>query len=488
VVAKGREKRADTIELIGHTRNPGIYALDDMPTLAKLLPDEGVLAEDIYPLIVVIQRWNPYQLAHSLIAFPLRLVISGDYDRQLEDGDSVHLFSNTQIRSIEVNETHETQNSEIIMAAHSSEQGSALADDPLESSIIADPVLAAFLRERSAFIRGAIRSPGPYPVAERITLDSVLAAAGGLAIEADTRNIEVTSSHLGEGIQKGKPTGTRRIQVNFKETSPADVLVAAGDSVRVNQKFETISDKSVMIIGEVLNPGRYDLIAGDKVSDLIKRAGGLSQQAYPEGAIFSRLSERKAEESRFRSAARDLERSLAASIERDDDKAPDTAQIAMARGLAQELRDVEAVGRITVESDPGILAAQPDLDMLLEAGDRLFIPKRPLTVRVSGEILSPASLQFREDKKPLEYIHQAGGFTFHADKDRTFVLYPNGSAQPLQVSSWNYKPVFIPPGSTIVVPRDPKPFDFVESAKDMSQILSNLAITAIFLDDVRDDE
>jgi len=67
------------------------------------------------------------------------------------------------------------------------------------------------------------------------------------------------------------------------------------------------------------------------------------------------------------------------------------------------------------------------------------------------------------------------------------VLYPDGSAQPLQVSSWNYRPTFIPPGSTIVVPRDPKPFDFIESAKDISQILSNLAVTGIFLDDVRDD-
>ncbi len=126
--------------------------------------------------------------------------------------------------------------------------------------------------------------------------------------------------------------------------------------------------------------------------------------------------------------------------------------------------------------------------MLLEAGDRLYIPKRSLTVRVSGEVLSPASLQFRDGKKPLDYIHEAGGFSFNADTDRAFVLYPDGSAQPLQVSSWNYNPVFVPPGSTIVIPRDPKPFDFVESAKDITQILSNLAVTAIFVDDVRSDE
>ncbi len=504
IVAKGKEKRADTVELGGHTRKPGIYALDDVPTLGKLLPDEATLGEDIYPLIGVIERWNKEQLAHVLIAFPLRLVITGDFDRKLEDGDVIHLFSREQIENLDetANASHENEDDQarpsrkkksgLIMASYGNdqyEQGSAYGQASGEEyPELDDPIMISFLRERAAFVRGAVRKPGPYPVADGVTLDSVLAASGGLALEADTSNIEVTSAHAGEGIKEGKPTGTRRQRINLKDTNPEDILVTAGDSIRVNQKFEKITDKSVMISGEVVNPGRYDLVAGDKVSDLLARAGGLTQQAYPEGSIFSRLSERKAEESRFRAAARDLERSLAVAIERDDDKAPDTQQISLARGLASELREVEAVGRITVETDPGILAAQPDLDMLLETGDHIFVPKRPLTVRVSGEILSPASLQFRENKKPLEYIQQAGGFTFHADTDRTFVLYPDGSAQPLQVSSWNSKPIFIPPGSTIVVPRDPKPFDFIESAKDISQILSNLAITAIFLDDVRDDD
>ena len=169
----------------------------------------------------------------------------------------------------------------------------------------------------------------------------------------------------------------------------------------------------------------------------------------------------------------------------DESKAPDTTQITLARDLAAELRQVEAVGRITVEADPGVLVTEPELDILLEPGDRIFIPKRPLTVRVNGEVLSPASLQFRKDKDPRDYIAEAGNYTYHADKNRVFVLYPDGSAQPLLVNAWNHTATFIPPGSTIVVPRDPKPFDFIQSARDISQILSNLAITGIFLDDLR---
>ena len=109
-------------------------------------------------------------------------------------------------------------------------------------------------------------------------------------------------------------------------------------------------------------------------------------------------------------------------------------------------------------------------------------------MRVSGEVLSSAILQFRQNKKPIDYIHEAGGFSFNADKDRTFVLYPDGSAKPLQVSAWNHSATMIPPGSTIIVPRDPEPYSFLEGAEDVSQILSNLAITAIFMDDMRDDD
>ncbi|MDB5491880.1 MAG: polysaccharide biosynthesis/export family protein [Micavibrio sp.] len=109
-----------------------------------------------------------------------------------------------------------------------------------------------------------------------------------------------------------------------------------------------------------------------------------------------------------------------------------------------------------------------------------------MTVRVYGEVLSPANLQFRKDKTPDTYVSEAGGLTYYADDDRAFVLYPDGSAQPLQISAWNHRAAMIPPGSTIVVPRDPKPFDFIESAKDITQILSNLAITSVFVRDIKD--
>ncbi|MCB9990648.1 MAG: SLBB domain-containing protein [Rhodospirillales bacterium] len=473
-VASSREARAGTIELTGHTRRPGIHDLDKVKTLSALLDDEQVLGPDIYPLIGVIERWDDSQMTGKLLDFPPLLVVKGQFDRKLEDGDIVHLFSRKQVLELQKPAALHKEEQEL-------ESGSAL-DVP---DRITDPVMASFLTERAAFIRGAVRQQGAYPLAEGASLENLIAVAGGLTLEASTGNIEVTSALHGQNGQAHGRSGTQRKNINFNEDDPSEIMLEPGDTVRVNQKFHKIADNSVMIIGEVSHPGRYDLMPGDKLSDLLRRAGGLTGQAYPDGAIFSRESERKSEESRFRAAARDLERALAVAME-DQDKAPDANQIGLARQLAAELRQVEAVGRITVEADPGVLVTEPELDILLETGDRVYIPKRPLTVRVNGEVLSPATLQFRKDKNPRDYIAEAGNYTYHADKDRVFVLYPDGSAQPLLVNNWNHTPSFIPPGSTIVVPRDPKPFDFIQSARDITQILSNLAITGIFLDDLRD--
>jgi hypothetical protein len=96
-------------------------------------------------------------------------------------------------------------------------------------------------------------------------------------------------------------------------------------------------------------------------------------------------------------------------------------------------------------------------------------------------------LQFRKGKSADIYIDEAGGPTYFADLDRAFVVYPDGSAQPLSVSAWKQRITMIPPGSTIIVPRDPKPYDFLESAEQITQILANIALTGFYVDDLGDD-
>lgn len=466
MVAQSEQKRSSVVTLSGNTRQPGPHDLKKSKTLSGLISDEKVLGNDIYPLIGVIERHDKKQLTKKLLAFSPFQVLHKKFDEDLKEGDEVRLFSIDQIRALD---TAIDFNGESTLLHQ-------VALTP-KADTLTDPVLKSFLNERAAFVRGAVRQAGAYPVVEGTTLENILAVAGGISLEANKDKIELTSRDAGRHI------------INLNEVDASTIKIHSGDTIRVNQKFHKIADQSVMLMGEVNHPGRYDLMPGDTLSKLIDRAGGLTEQAYPDAALFSRATERKREENRYKAQAQDLQMKLAASLQQvSDDKKPDMGQVQATQSLIAQLNNAKAVGRITVEADPAVLTTAPEQDILLEKGDKIFIPKRPLNVRVAGEVLSPASLQFRSGKDPLEYIREAGGTTYYADKDRAFVIHPDGSAQPLKINMWNHRATMIPPGATIIVPRDPKPFDFLESAERVSQILANLAISGLYIEAIGDDD
>ena len=159
-IAQSEQKQASAITLSGHTRQPGTHDLKKSQTLSALITDEKVLGNDIYPLIGVIERRDEKQLTKKLIAFSPHQILQKEYDEKLLDGDKVRLFSAEQIRNLEKNPLfHE--------ASMTSQR---------QDNIIEDEVLSAFLKERAAFIRGAVRQEGAYPVTQGTTLESLLAA------------------------------------------------------------------------------------------------------------------------------------------------------------------------------------------------------------------------------------------------------------------------------------------------------------------------
>jgi protein involved in polysaccharide export with SLBB domain len=462
-VIRASDVMSNAVTLEGYSRKNGVYDLSSAPTLQKLLTKNNAFGVDIYPLIGVISRTNRQSLTRTMMGFSPQLIAMGKDDRQLESGDVVYLFSNDDIETIKNEDDKKT----------------SLRGDEKESEF--PKLVRDYVRDNMVVIQGAVRDTGSWPVGSVTDLKTLVSVAGGLTTKADTQNIEIVS--------RGDNGNHDRQTVNVSETPMTSVSLYAGDQVRINKKFETAISQNVRITGEVKNPGTYDLMRGDTLLSLIQRAGGLTDQAYPPATVFSREAERKREEQKFRAAAQELERTVSVNLNTTDKDASLTpAQISMARDLAEDLRSVKAVGRITVEADPTILKARPDLNLLLEGGDRIHIPKRNLTVRVSGEVMNSASLLFEDGKDIQDYIREAGGMTYYADKARIFVLYPDGSSQPLRSDAWRTsKPAMAIPGSTIIVPRDPKPFDFVDSFKDITQILTNMAITTVFVDDVVSD-
>jgi hypothetical protein len=141
------------------------------------------------------------------------------------------------------------------------------------------------------------------------------------------------------------------------------------------------------------------------------------------------------------------------------------------------LRTQKPLGRIAIAADPAVLAASPSLDPLLEPGDVVFIPQRPSTVAVLGEVMQPGSYSYQPGMSVGDYIKKAGGYAQFSNDDMTFIVQPDGSAKRLETSWLGFDSTTLPPGSTIVVPRDLAPLYARQIVLDVTGIMSSLAVT-----------
>lgn len=335
--------------------------------------------------------------------------------------------------------------------------------------------LLPFALEHVVAVNGEVRRPGAYPVADDTPLAALIAVSGGLTREVDLTRLEV--SRFDPDPYKGL-SDTSRKMVDLNQTPIEGVTVSPGDVVRFNAVFTDRDSGPVVLLGEFVRPGIYGIRRGETLSEVVRRAGGLTEQAYPYGSIFLRERVRQVEQQGFIRASRELNSALAVAAVR---RGVDPRALISLQQISEQLGKVQAIGRIVIEADPTVLQVRRELDTVLEPGDRIFVPKRPNFVSVLGDVLNPGALQFVAGTKGDEYIRQAGGFQRSADEDRVFVVFPNGRAQPLSLSAWNYSPVQIPPGSTIVVPKDPIPFDLFTFTREMTDLVSKVALTAASL-------
>lgn len=332
------------------------------------------------------------------------------------------------------------------------------------------PDLLPLALEYASSLDGELRQPGIYPVLPGTPAMSVVAAAGGLTLDADDTSLELIRA---DGSWETQLTGA----------ALSVVTISPGDTLRANAKASLREQGIVEIAGEVGRPGRYVIRRGETLSALLQRVEGLTAQAYPYGAVFTRARVREAEREGYRRTARELELSIptaVASAARED-AATIAAAVPALQVLVERLRTTEPLGRVVVEADPTVLAANPSLDFVLESGDRLFIPKRPAHVTVSGEVLSPTAVMFKSGRSVRDYIRLAGGESPSAELRNAFIIYPNGESEPAGLGRWSNGDVLVPPGSTIVVPRDPQPFSFLQLTQTVLAVVRDLAVAAASL-------
>ncbi len=288
------------------------------------------------------------------------------------------------------------------------------------------------LNELGGFtISGEVAQPGTYPYVEEMTLEDLIVQAGGLLDGASTVRVEIARRLK----DPQSTTASNRLGQVFT-FSLKDGLVVDGTQGFVLEPFDVVAvrkspgyqeQRMVTISGEVVFSGEYALLhKNERISDLVKRAGGVTSDAYIRG---SRLMRQMNEEER---ALRDDVLRMARL-----DGGSDSLSVEKLRE-----NDTYTVG---IELEKALANPGSDYDVVLREGDRLFVPEYVSTVKIVGEVMRPNTVLYSKNKKYKDYIDQAGGYAVRAKKSRTYIVYMNG-----MISRRKNR---IEPGCEIIVPR-----------------------------------
>jgi protein involved in polysaccharide export with SLBB domain len=339
-----------------------------------------------------------------------------------------------------------------------------------------DPlVLVNFLIDHRARLDGAVMGPGFYFIGPNVALKDLVQAAGGTASGADESSVELLTTVVDGATGR---SASQRQSSPLRQGMLASYVVRPRDELHFHKVFTDTGVGSVTVQGEIRFAGNYPIRRGEHLSDVLMRAGGLTSTAYPQGTVFLRRSAAQVEQEGYQRAANDIESQLLAGVSSIGSKGVDPTAV---HAFTAQLRTQKALGRISIIADPSVLAANPGLDPLLEAGDVVFIPQRPSTVAVLGEVMQPGSYSYQPGMTVQDYVKKAGGYAQFSEDDLTFIVQPDGSARKVENSWLHYDASALPPGSAIVVPRNLAPVDVRQLVLDITSIVSSFAVTAASL-------
>jgi protein involved in polysaccharide export with SLBB domain len=516
LVQPGADVVANTVRLAGHVAIPVTRAAAggrQGQTLRGLISDRRLLRNDPYVRLGAVWRADARTGSRSFVAFDLGRVLEGRANLALREGDEVIILGRGDIAWLTSPVVQRALRGEapantpqqagappfdcpaltpLALASRASPQrfahikgaGFPEIGAPTCPQVMVDyPDLAAFLLDQTVVLTGEVRTPGLLPIVDNTGLDQAIASAGGLSDAADLRVVEFAR----EPSDQSGAIPLARTRLDLTSRNFAAVRLSPRDTVRIPRSFGDRDTGPVILVGEFLRPGTYDIRRGERLSEVIARAGGLTPQAYPYGAVFTRESVRQRQQEGFQRTARELETSLiqvAAGQAVAGTRGAQTdlgSAINAGRELANSLREARAAGRMVAELNPVILAARPELDVLLEPGDIIAMPKRPNEVTVVGTVLNPGSLQFRTGWRASDYVRASGGTQRFADPSRAFIVLPNGQSTAAGLSAWQAGGPPVPPGSLVVVPQDPSPYETWGFVRDLTQVLGQISVSAAAL-------
>lgn len=419
-VGKVLDRYANRVEIQGAVFRDGDYELHDTTTVYSLIQRAEGVQEDAFMNRGLIYREQD-DLSTEVVSFNVRELLNNpeENDIDLQRNDIVRISSIFDLRE-----------------------------------------------DFTVSVVGAVQEPGTFPYGDSMTLEDVILQANGFREEAAPYRIEVSRR-----IDGGDSTFVPREMANIYRfrvdknlelgDKAADFTLKPFDRVFVRSSPSYFEQKDVRISGEVVFPGQYTIDQQDmRISDLIQRAGGLTQYAYPPGGNLTRRVERDT-----------LQQINIADV--------DTL---VTRGDIQERRIKIGIELERIMQQPG-----SEYDLILREGDVLEIPKELQTVQISGEVLYPVGVRYKQNTSFKDYIRAAGGATEEGRPKDAYIVYANGEVDRAGRFLFFRNYPEVRPGATIYVPREREREGMSpqERVGLYSTIVSTLAIMTNIINNLR---
>ncbi len=336
----------------------------------------------------------------------------------------------------------------------------------------------------TVIIAGEVERPGKYLLAENMTASDLVKIAGGFKRSAYTQSADLSRYVVQNGNKILGEHENIAIGKAMSGDTDADARLVDGDvlSIRQLSGWSGIS-ASVSVIGEVVHPSTYGIRDGERLSSVLRRAGGFRPGAYVFGAVLDRVQVREFAEKNRQDLIRRIEGGENLKFKTEDASLVGAALQQQQQVLAA-LKTQTPSGRLVIHISPDINRwANTSADVELRAGDTILIPKRPTFVLVTGQVYNGSAISLSPGKSAGWYLAQAGGPTNLADKGNIFVIRADGSVIGRGNSGsglWRGSVLNarLEPGDTIVVPEKFIGSSAWKNLLSIAQFTSSVAITA----------
>lgn len=321
-------------------------------------------------------------------------------------------------------------------------------DIPIQNNdVLFIPTKQEMMEEQTITIHGEVQYPGIYRYADNETLEDFVLQAGGLKQTASTVKVDVSRR-----IVNPKALTTDSVIARTYTFALKDGFVIDGtpgfklmpfDEVYVRKSPGYYKQQNVVVEGEVMFSGTYTLSKkNQRLSDLIKSAGGVNDRGYIAGARL----ERKVNESERARMEAVLKKAKEEAKQMEIEAAKENKKIDLKDSEKIKKFEIPEFYSVGIELDKALANPGCDADIVLREGDKIIVPQYNGTVKINGAVMYPNTVGFQKGKKAKYYINQAGGFSEKAKKSQTYIVYMNGTIAKV---SQNAKPK---PGCEIVVP------------------------------------